>query len=235
MALFDLPVRRNVPEQMDAPDLPYEVFRDCLRDLARVNAWTGAYRPTLLWLARLTRRHPEDRPLKVLDIGAGYGDLLRRIAAWGQRRGLPVDLAAVDLNPWSARAAGEAAPEVPIRYHTADLFDLPAGEQPDAIISSLLTHHLLEADVVRCLRWMEARARLGWFVNDLHRNHIPLAFVRSFSALPLHPMVRHDGPVSVARAWVWRDWEQFLAEAGLGGVARIEWFAAFRLCVGRIR
>lgn len=235
MALLDLPDRRIVPELMDADTIAFEVFRDCLRDLARVNAWTFAYRPTLLWLDRLVRRHGTARPLRILDVGAGYGDMLRQIAGWADRRGIAVDLAAVDLNPLAARAAREAAAAPPIRYRTANLFELDEEEAPDVVISSLFAHHLEDRDIPRFLRWMEERAALGWFVNDLHRNQVPLAFARGFRALPLHFMIKHDGPVSVARAFVHDDWADYLAQAGLDRFAAIEWFFPFRLCVGRIR
>jgi hypothetical protein len=41
------------------------------------------------------------------------------------------------------------------------------------IVSSHFAHHLSDADLVRFLRWMEGAARLGWFVNDLHRHWLP--------------------------------------------------------------
>ncbi|WP_029009359.1 methyltransferase domain-containing protein [Azospirillum halopraeferens] len=237
MAFLDLPRRRLVPELMDTLPVDYAEFRTCLRHLEAINRATGAYRPTLRWLDRVAARHGAERPLRVLDAGAGHGDMLRRIAARAARRGVAVELTGVDRNPWSARAAREAAPDgPPIRWLTADLFALPEEERPDVIISSLFAHHLDDAQVVAFLRWMEGRARLGWFINDLHRHAVPLAAVRAAVAvLPVSRLVVHDAPVSVARAFTRADWLRLLAEAGLEGVARVEWFAPFRLCVGRIR
>ena len=79
-------------------------------------------------------------------------------------------------------------------------------------------------------------ARLGWFVNDLHRHQ--LAYY-GFGALSLaagwHRFVQHDGRLSVARSFRRADWERLLAEAGLDGVARVRWHVPFRLCVSRVR
>ena len=50
----------------------------------RINRWTGAYRITLGWLERLREVHGLRR-LALVDIESGYGDMLRRIAAWGER------------------------------------------------------------------------------------------------------------------------------------------------------
>ncbi|MGI4811573.1 MAG: hypothetical protein ACRYF2_26155, partial [Janthinobacterium lividum] len=114
-----------------------------------------------------------------------------------------------------------------------DVFDEAPGSV-DVIVSSLFTHHLSDAEVVRFLQWMERTARVGWFVNDLHRH--PLAY-HGFKALSgvarWHPMVRHDGPVSVSRAFTRRDWTRLLDQAGLQ--ARVRWHLPFRYCVGRLK
>ena len=221
---------------MDDPSVDYETFRGCLRDLARVNVLSGGYRPTLAFLEGLRRRGPLDggRPLRVLDVGSGYGDLLREIGAWAGRRGVAVELTGVDLNPWSARAAAEVtAGGGGIRWVTADVFAYEG--RADVVLSSLFTHHLDDAALVRFLLWMEERAGLGWFVNDLHRHPLPHAtFGTLASGLRLHRFVRHDGPVSFARAFVPEDWERLLREAGVpaGEVKVRRWFP-FRLCVAR--
>ncbi|TNC52549.1 methyltransferase domain-containing protein [Rubellimicrobium rubrum] len=232
----DLSARSSEPELMDAEDTDYETFRDCLRDLARVNVLSAGYRPTLAFLDGLRRqgRLEVGRPVEILDAGSGYGDLLRVVDRWALRHGIEVRLTGVDLNPWSARAAREATPEGrPIRWVTGDIFD--QDRQADVILSSLFTHHLDDALAVRFLRWMETRAGIGWFVNDLHRHALPHStFGTLAAALRLHRFVRHDGPVSFARAFVPGDWHRLLAEAGIPEAEVRRWFP-FRLCVSRIR
>lgn len=234
----DLSRRSGEPELMDAGDVDYETFRDCLRDLARVNVLSGGYRPTLAFLETLRRRGrlPAGRPLEILDVGSGYGDALRAIGRWAARRGLAVRLTGLDLNPWSARAAAEAGPaSAPIRWATGDVFDHAGGA--DVIVSSLFAHHLDDARVVRFLCWMEARATVGWFVNDLHRHALPAAtFGGLATALRFHPFVRHDGPVSFARAFRPEDWRRLLGEASLPPeAAEVRRWFPFRLCVARTK
>ncbi len=235
---FDLSRRSHEPELMDGPDTDYETFRDCLRDLARVNVLSLGYRPTLAFLDRLRRsgRIGPGRPVEILDAGSGYGDLLRRVDQWGVKHGLDLRLTGVDLNPWSARAAAEVtAPERPIRWETGDVFAY--RRRADVVVSSLFTHHLDDALLVRFLHWMEERARLGWFVNDLQRHRLPAAtFGPLASVLRFHRFVRHDGPVSFRRAFVAGDWHRLLREAGVpeGGTTVTPWFP-FRLCVSRAK
>lgn len=223
-------------EWMDTQTIDAADFAQCLADLAVVNSVTLARPPTLAFMRRVARGMAAGGRLSVLDVGFGEGDMLRRIHRWGTRRGLQLDLSGVDLNPWSAAAAETATPPgMGIRYVTGDLFDLAAGET-DVVISSLFTHHLTDAQVVAFLAWMEARARRGWFVNDLHRHAIAFHGFRLLSgAAGWHRFVQHDGPISVARSFRRRDWDALLRRAGLAGKATVRWHMPFRLCVSRVR
>ena len=233
--MIDRRRRSEQPECLDDPAVDAATRQRCLDDLAIVNTVTLARPPTLAFLRAAARDLPRGAEFSVLDVGFGQGDMLRRIARWGARRGLRMRLQGVDLSPASADAARRVTPpDLPIDYRTGDVFDEPPGSV-DVVISSLVTHHFVDPDVIRFLRWMEATARRGWFVNDLHRH--PIAYY-SFGALSRaagwHPIVRHDGQLSVARAFRHRDWARLLQAAGLERQARVRWHVPFRLCVGRL-
>jgi SAM-dependent methyltransferase len=234
----DFAVRATTPELMDTEDCGYETFRDCLVDLAAVNRLTLAQRPTLGFLRRLHRegRWPEGRPLRILDVGSGYGDMLRRIDRWADRRGLAAELTGLDLNPWSTRAATEATAEGrPIRWLTADAFAYDG--EVDVVVSSLFAHHLDDPTLARFLAWMEAKAGIAWFVNDLHRLAFPYyGFALLAALMRWHRFVRHDGPVSISRAFRPADWRRLAAEAVLSlDTVEIAPRFPFRLCVARVR
>ena len=221
----------DAEELMDADDLPADVYAAVVGDLAKVNVVTMAARPTLAFLRRAAAGRSS---LRMLDIGFGDGDMLRRIARWAAKRGLPVELVGVDLNPRSeCAAAAHTPPDLPIRWVTGDYADL-GGEPWDVVISSLVAHHMTHDQLVAFLRWMEAHARAGWFVNDLHRH----AFAhRGFPLLATlwrwHPIVRHDGTLSVTRSYTPAEWPPILAEAGVAD-ARVFRAFPFRLCVERL-
>lgn len=223
---------------MDDPAVDEATFRDCLTDLAAVNGWTLARPPTLRWLARATRGLPEGAGFTLVDVGFGHGDMLRGIHAWAIQRGLRPDLIGVDLSPWSAPAARAATPpDMAIDYRTGDVFETRFDLPVDFVVSSLVAHHMTDAQLVAFLRWMEATAAKGWFVNDLHRHALAYHGFRALSTLMRwHPMVRHDGQLSVARAFRRNDWERLIAKAGLDRKAvTLRWHLPFRLCVGRLR
>lgn len=228
---MSLAARIRVEEQMDDPGLAPDIYDRVLKDLARVNAVTLAARATLDFLKRGTRGVSAFR---LLDVGFGYGDMLRRIARWARKRGVAVDLIGVDLNPRSAAIARAATPIAwPIEFRTGDYRDV-AGPI-DFVISSLVAHHMTDAELVAFLRFMEARAERGWLVNDLHR----LAF--AYHGFPLlarllgaHRIVREDGKVSIGRSFRPAEWQAILAEAGIAGARVVRRFP-FRLCVERLR
>ena len=226
---MSLTVRSQAEEQMDADDLDPAVYADVVGDLAKVNVVTLAARPTLAFLTRAAER---SKTLRILDVGFGDGDILRRIARWATKRGVSVELVGVDLNPRSEVAAQAHGGD--IRYVTGDYADL-AGEHWDVILSSLVAHHMTHSQLVAFLRFMEAQARIGWFVNDLHRHCFAHAGFPLLATLARwHPMVRHDGTLSIARSYRPDEWPPLLAEAGITE-AKVRRVFPFRLCVERLR
>ena len=232
---MDLTRRSNLPELMDDPALPQADYERCLHDLAAVNRVTFTHRPTLRWLDRATHDLPPGRIVSILDVACGEGDLLRAIHRWARRRGRPVRLEGIDLNPRSAVAAAAQTPaEMPIAWRTGDVFAYAPDPRPDFIVTSQFTHHLADADVVRFLRWLDAHAARGWFIADLHRATFAYwGFGLLATVARWHPIVRRDGMVSVARSFRRADWRRLLAEAGVPG--EIGWHLAFRWCVGRLK
>lgn len=218
---------------MDAPDLAPGVYATVLRDLAQVNSLTLARRPTL---AFLTRALSGMRGFRLLDVGFGDGDMLRSIARWAQRRGITAELVGIDLNPGSAPAAGaHTPPGMPIDWRTGDYADL-AGSGFDVVISSLVAHHMTHDQLVAFVRFMAREARVAWLVNDLHRHRLAaIGFPALATLMRWHPIVRHDGALSIARSYRPREWLPILDEAGIApGTARVFRAFPFRLCVEQI-
>jgi hypothetical protein len=235
--MVDLSVRSREPEWMDGEAVSESEFAACLEDLATVNTVTLARPPTLRFVARALESTPPDRILTLVDVGYGAGDMLRAIHGLAARKGRAMRLIGMDINPRSRPAARAATPAgVAIDYRTGDAMAIPDGEPVDLIISSLVTHHMDDAEIVAFLRWMEGRARVGWFVNDLHRHAVPYHGFRLFSAMMRwHAFVRHDGPLSIARAFCREDWMALLARADVANVADLRWRFPFRYCVARWR
>jgi SAM-dependent methyltransferase len=222
--------RRDADELMDADDLAPAVYAAVVADLARVNVVTLAARPTLAFLRRACQ---PGRCYRLLDVGYGDGDMLRRIARWGERRGIGFTLVGIDQNERSRAAAmAHSTAGCAIDWRIGDYRAL-GDEHWDLVISSLVAHHMSRDELIGFLAWMERHARVGWLINDLHRHRA------AYAAWPLlargfgwHPIVRHDGHVSIARSYRSDEWPPLLAAAEVRG-ARVYRAFPFRLCVER--
>jgi SAM-dependent methyltransferase len=223
--------RSRDEEQMDDPSLDPRVYDEVLKGLGRVNNWTLAARPTLAFLARATRGR---QGFSLLDVGSGEGGMLRTVAQWARKRGLDARLTGIDLNPKSEAVARTLTPAgMPVAYRTGDYRDLGRF---DLVISSLVAHHMTDGQLRDFLRWMEAGTDRGWFVNDLHRHGFAYSGYPLLAALlRVHPIVRQDGRLSIARAFRPAEWRSILADAGVTEGARVRRYFPFRLCVERLR
>jgi 2-polyprenyl-3-methyl-5-hydroxy-6-metoxy-1,4-benzoquinol methylase len=225
-----LGTRAIADELMDAEDLDEATYAAVVHDLAKVNTLTLARRPTLRFLESLPHG-----PLKILDVGFGDGDMLRTIARWATKRGQPVELVGIDLNPRSLIAARQATPPgMNIEWRIGDYADL-AGQGWDVVLSSLVAHHMTHDQLVAFVRFMDAQARQGWFINDLHRHGFAYrGFPILATLMRWHPIVRHDGQLSVARSYRPAEWPPILSKAGVSG-ATVQRNFPFRLCVTKTR
>jgi len=228
--LGDFSQRSNEQEIMDGGIGSFELFDESLKQIEAVNHLTLGYRPMLSWMDRQLQS-PEPRPVTILDVGCGRGDLLRRIWSLARKKTVTVRLTGVDIDSWSAPAARQATPEyMDIDYRIGNVFDMDI--EADFIVCSHVTHHMKNDELVAFIRWLEAHARRGWFIGDLHRHPISFILAKLFLWLaPVNSMIRNDGPVSVARAFTAKDWRQILKQAGV--LAQIRWHFPFRYGVAR--
>lgn len=223
--------RSTAEELMDDAAVTELTFAATLHEIAVINRWTRAYAPTLAALERFAARRDRTTPLHILDLGSGYGDMLRVIAAWAERTRVAVRLTGIDRHPAAARAAQAATPaHWPIAFETADVTTYVPAAPVDVVICSLFLHHFPDAAAAALLRRITALARLGWFVNDLHRHPIPYYAVRlAVRLVGSGPLVRTDAPLSIARAFTRRDLRQLVAQAGIDAArVAVRWHWPFR-------
>ena len=222
-------------EWLDGNDIKPSELRPFLCDLARLNGAMLGHRPVLAWLRRLTADAPRDAPLTLLDVGCGYGDLLRAIRTWANNRRLKLKLIGLDVRDATVAIAHEAtAASDEIEYRRADVFVYRSPEPVDFVVSSLLAHHLSDAQIVGLLRWIEGTARKSWLICDLQRHWVPYFLIGLVGRLTsLDRMMIHDGLISVARSLTRAEWEQRIASAGIAGNAVELRSFLYRLVVAR--
>ena len=236
-AAVDLSRRSTEAEWLDTADTSPEELEAVLRDLARFNGAMLGRQAVIRWLDAAIARIPRHTQLTLVDVGCGYGDLLRAIRVWADKRGLNIRLIGLDLSRETVRIAETATnDELGIEYRVMDVFDFTPPAPIDFVVSSLVTHHMPDDLIVKFLRWMERTARRGWMIYDLQRHQLPFYFIGLVGRLTrLHPIVVHDGRISVARSLTRSEWTARLREAGIEPKSvRLRWFL-FRFVIGRVR
>jgi SAM-dependent methyltransferase len=197
----DLTARRRTNELMDQPGADPALVRQSLRFLRRANRLLGYTRSTLHHLERFSRNWKLGERVRVIDFATGSADVPRAILAWADRRGLDVRVVGVDLHAATAREALAASPDPRIEIVRANVLELPFADGSfDYATTSLFLHHLDDADAVRVLSAMSRVARRGIIAGDLLRRRRAYAWIKLFTVFA-NPMVRHDGPASVAQAF----------------------------------
>jgi ubiquinone/menaquinone biosynthesis C-methylase UbiE len=189
-----------------------------LADVERLNAWFGGHALSLARVRRAARAVPRDCTLVVLDVGGGGGGFARRVARWARHHHRAVRIVVVDRDePTAARAREVCAGHPEIHVIRADATALPAGVASAHVVHAALTlHHLEPAAAVEALAEMARVARGRVVINDLARTRLALVLVwLATRLLPMHPVSRHDGPLSVRRAYAPTELADLFRKAGL--------------------
>jgi SAM-dependent methyltransferase len=231
---LDFRRRSHETEWLDRDDIDPEQLRAVLHDLARFNTAFFGHRPILTWLGRNLDLERRSAPT-ILDVGCGYGDLLRAIRRWSNKRNLKPTLVGVDLNPETIRIAREATdPADQIDFAVMDVFDMAPGRTFDIIVSSLVAHHLSDEKLRDFLVLLERASNQGWLIYDLQRHRILHGVIGAASRVAgLHPMVTKDGQISVRRSLTAKEWADRIAAAGIElSHVKIRWFL-FRFVIER--
>ncbi len=235
MKLSYLHGRHREPELMDAEDLDPARHVQALRALARVNRVSlvaARVWREVLHLSRISRDQGGDRPLRLLDVACGGGDVMVDVALRAHKAGVPLAVHGCDLSPVALEHARREAERwgVVANFFARDVLaeGVPGGY--DLVCSSLFHHHLSREDAVDLLRGM-AEAGHRVLVQDLLRG--ALGYVLAWSGLRLlsrSEVARVDGPRSVRAAFTLPEVRAMAAEAGyVGAVIRRGWPERFIL------
>jgi SAM-dependent methyltransferase len=178
-------------ELMDDPDLPEHVLDLVLRDLTFTHRLLGNIAALVGMIGR--SQSPVQR---VLDIGCGGGHLMAEI-----RKHTGADVIGVDLRPPRVHVPG-----VHIVQADAVRDTLPSA---DVAVAVCMVHHLTD-DAFSQMVHNVGRSCRRFIVLDLVRHQVPWWLFRIFVAPLLHPINRHDGLVSIRRAFTPQEMHELL-------------------------
>jgi len=212
--------RRLIGELMDDPTLDAETHRAALAGLARLNRLAGAARPFVRILRDRSRML--DRPLRLLDLGSGSGDVMHAIEARCRDDGIDVELHGTDVSPTAIACAERAGRRCgsSVTFSRCDALTDDLPRDYDVMTCSLFLHHHTDEAIRGLLRRMFNAATMGVIVTDLRRTRPGLLLAKIVPRLVTRSRVVHVDAVRSVRAALRCDELHDLAiDAGLGSVA----------------
>jgi len=200
-------------ELLDDPDADPAAVTLSLRNVTRANRWFGGAAAVRYGLRRLLRDLPPGRPLTLLDLGTGAGDLPRHAVAWARRRGYALRPLGLELSRPAAALAASAG--IPCAVACAGAPPL-RERSVDIVLVSQVAHHFTSESAMRLFHTCNALARVGVVIADLRRGRLaPLAFRVGATALGFDPVTKADGLTSIRRGYTSGELRELLLAAGV--------------------
>lgn len=217
---------------MDDPALDDHAHRQALAGLRRINWWSrtdaAVYSAIRSLLTSRAGNNPSnsqsigtpERPLTILDIASGGGDLVIRLAMRFAQEGIVTRIQGCDISPTAIEYATAQAAQAKldnIRFSLCNALEEPFPQPSyDVVMCSLFLHHLTREQGVLLLSRMKHAASQLLLVDDLRRTAFGywLAWI-GCRILSRSRIVHYDGPVSVAGALSSNEAMAMAHEAGL--------------------
>ena len=214
MMPFGLP-RQRTEEWMDDPAIDPALHDAALAGLRRLNA-VSMIAPLVARHLRALAADVAPRPLRVLDVASGSGDLPIAWSLAARRRGWGLNVTAIDRSghaiETTLRGARRAGVEIGVQQ--CDVLAQPLPRGFDVVTCSLFLHHLDGPDVTRLVGEMTRVAGRAVLLCDLERTRVNLALVSTAARLVTRcPVVHHDAAASIRGAWTRTELADLIAAA----------------------
>ena len=194
-------------ELMDDPHADVRLLARTYGRFGLVNALVS--RPGTLYRRDIRPRAERAGRLRILDVGAGGGDLCRLLAQRLRRDGHEADITALDADERAIRWASAHDRGAGIRYRRALTTDLvAAGETFDVVLSNHVLHHLDDAELQVVLGDSVRLVAPGGLVShhDIARSRTAHALFAAATwpisgTLLADSFIREDGLISIRRSY----------------------------------
>ena len=222
--------RTDEPEIMDDFSLEGDELRDALDKIAKINQLLGGNKLTLNGLKTFLSKKDKNRLFTIIDVGCGNGDMLRKIADFGNENGYNFNLIGIDANAFTINHAITLSTKYKnISYLCEDIFTIDSTKiKCDVVLCTLTLHHFKDDEIVEILNVFKKAANLGIVINDLQRSAIAYRLFQLLCVtFQLNKMSREDGLISILRGFKKKELIAFSEKLNFKNYT-IQWKWAFR-------
>ncbi|MEX2585683.1 MAG: methyltransferase domain-containing protein [Balneolaceae bacterium] len=188
-------------EEMDKSSIDQDTLFRTYDQFHGLNRWLTGWKT--LFKQRILPLSGIDRPLRILDIGCGGGDLCRNLSEWAKHASIGVDITGIDPDPRAIRYSRSQPLPDNVRFLHCRATDLVHNEETfDVALSNHLLHHLEDFELITLCREAEKLTTGTVLFNDIRRSRTgyllfgaiaPLLFRNSF--------IVRDGLTSIRRSF----------------------------------
>ena len=215
-------------ELLDQDFIPFADIKQNMKELDFINKWLGGHKITIDAFKYLATGKNK---ISLCEIGCGGGDNLSAIYRWCRKKNIELDITGIDIKEECINYAISQKRIPGANWIICDYKEVFFDTKPDIIFSSLFCHHFTDEELIFQLNWMKQNSKVGFFINDLHRNFLAYYSIKFLTQLfSKSYLVKNDAPLSVARGFSNSDLVNLCTRAGAPH-ASVSWKWAFRFVV----
>ena len=192
----------QIREKMDNPDCDIDLLKNTYRQFSTINkllgGWRGIYRRFIKPMGRSS-----DRPISILDIGCGGGDIVKYLSELSGHDNLDVTFTGIDPDHRAIEFARNTCSQKNIQFRQISSSQLvEQGESYDIVISNHLLHHLQHEQLLNLCRDAEQLCQKLVLFNDIERSDLGYAAFRTISPMLFrNSFISEDGITSIKRSF----------------------------------
>lgn len=190
---------------MEEKDCDKEQLFNTYEQFSRVNKLISRWES--LFYAYIKPLAKGNKPLRILDLGCGGGDVCLKMSSWAEESGIEVSITGIDPDPRAFEYLEKLETPENVEFRQARLKDLIiSNEKFDVVISNHLLHHLTPEEIqVVCIKTEKIAEKMVLF-NDIRRSQIGFAvFGLVAPTMYRSSYVVRDGLTSIRRSFKYRE------------------------------
>jgi len=231
----DTKLRSKDIEIMDDLDMSGELLRDSLDQLARINKWLGGNKITIDGLKTILKKQHKDNTIRIVDLGCGNGDMLRKVAEFGRENGYEFQLIGIDANQATIDYAVELSADFPeLSFKKGDVLSQDFETQTyDIALCTLFLHHFEDEVALNFIQTLLKNTKIGVVINDLHRHWMAYSLFKLLTLVLMNKMTREDGLTSILKAFKREDLEQFSKKLNYKSTITWRWIFRYQWIINK--